>query len=407
MPKRTILLTLFILFGFLPTLGLLLLGGYRQTGWYVRNYETWSEKALGLPVEVASITHHTPSNGRLHGVRIFQPGLTADGMRLPLASAPWADWLTYDVLSEGRELRRTKWTLPELTLDSQSLEPLWTAHQRMLGSGDWKNRELVLTVEGPVRVGFDAEFPLELHQAELRIRTVKGSEQTDIVFTVPESGREAQIVLSLRRIVQGATQVMQATLTTDTGGLPTRYLSSLFPMLEALGKDCRFTGSIAIQQSFSRWSGFFRGRFDQVDVSAFLLPGSLTGSGTLEIEKARFDGARLMLADGTFRILQGSISPSLLAPILRTTQLVLRRPTAALPVNGPIGFRELAFHFQVHDSQMQIFGQCEGFGAGVFITGPDGPILGEPAFHRNPFSRAVFMEDLKMKKSETLPGVTR
>lgn len=398
MQKRSILLTLFLLLGFLPTLGLFLLGIYRQTDLYVKNCGSAAGELLELPVEIGGISHQIPGEGRIWSLTVFQPGLASDGQKTPLVKVPRADWTEYSIWKDGKEIHLTKWILPEVTFDKQCLEPLWMVHHHLLSKPNaWAGKELSIQVEGPVQVGFE-EDSLRLYQGEMRIRQEAGVPQTDIVFHVPEMGREAQIRLNLRRIVQNSSQVVQATFTTDSGGIPVRFLTSIFPMLQSLGSASRFTGSIAIQQSFSRWSGFFQGRFDQVNAAAFFPNGELVGTGTLQIEKARFDGAQLMLADGDFRLRQGTVSRHFLQKVTRTTQLAFRRvPESA----DPLVFQELAFRFQIRDSQMQIFGNCQGYEAGIFLTDSQGPILGEPTFLRKPFSRAVFEENLLKQEKPT------
>ncbi|MBR0190792.1 MAG: hypothetical protein IJQ31_01850 [Thermoguttaceae bacterium] len=396
MSKRSLLLTLFLLFGFLPALALFLLGIYRQTELYVHNYAEFAGSQLGLPVEITGIVHHTPSQGRIRGLTVFQPGTTADGKRLPLASAPWIDWIRYKTIHEGKEILLTKWIFPELTLDAQCLEPLWRSHQRILsdslyGKNPFQNSEIHLVADGPVKVGFQ-ENSLELHRAELKISQENGTPKTFIRFFVPDSGREAQIQLTLQKIVQNSSQVMQATLSTDTQGIPVKYLQTLFPMLRSLGTDCRFTGSISIQQSFSRWSGVFLGRFNRVNASLFIPNQALTGYNlTLDITKASFHGAHLVYAEGSFQLENGTISRSFLERVQKETGLA--------PGNWPTGdfipFREMAFRFEMNDSQIQISGACSDSAPGVFLNGINGPLIRESTTPRKPFSRAIFMESLK------------
>ena len=396
MSKRSLLLTLFLIFGFLPALYLFLLGIYRQTDLYVHNYAAFIGSQLGLPVEITGIVHHTPSQGRIRGLTVFQPGTTSEGERLQLASAPWIDWVQYKTLREGKEVLLTKWILPELTLDSQCLEPLWCSHQRILtdslyGKKSFQNSEIHLVVQGPVKVGFH-ENALELQRAELRISQENGIPKTFIRFFVPDSGREAQIQLTLRKIVQNSSQVMEATLATDTQGIPIKYLQPHFPMLQSLGTDCRFTGSIAIQQSFSRWSGVFLGRFNRVNASVFIPNQSLTGyNGTLDITKAHFDGAHLVHAEGSFKLENGTVSRAFLERIQKETGLA----PGIWPQGDFIPFHELAFRFQMNATQMQIFGSCSGTAPGVFLNGINGPLLRESNPPHKPFSRAIFMESLK------------
>ncbi len=392
MSKRSILITLFALFGMLPTLGILLFGIYRHTDWYVRNYATWSEKQLEIPLEIGAVRHHTFRRGTLESITAFQPGPTAEGKRLPLATLDRADWIQYGILRDGEERQLLRWTVSELAIDAHGLEPLWNIHRQLLSGDDfWKTHELAIQINDAVRVGFEKDA-LKLQKATFRIRSENGVPITEIRFLVPDGERMAQASVTLQRIVQHSAHIMQATLATDTAGLPIRYLKGLFPMLETLGETCRFTGSIAIQQSFSRWSGYFRGRFDSVDASVFLAADSVTGQGTLNVEKARFDGARLVMAEGTFRMTQGTVSRAFLDRIIRITQL----STRGIPLEPTMTqtFRELAFRFSVSDAKMQIYGQCEGHGSGVFMTGMNGPILCEPSFLRQPFSRAAFTETL-------------
>jgi len=391
MTKRTLLLTLFLLFGFLPTAGLFLWGSYRHTVWYVQNWNSRAERLLELPVKADSIVHESPGSGRLYGLSFFMPESTEEKPLL-LAQMPWADWVRYTTLREGREVSLTKWTLPELKLSPHCLETLWTAHQHFLSAQDWHGRELILELEkdGMVQTGFD-ENALRLHEAELRIRMQKGTPETEISFLVPELDRKAKVFLSLRSIQKNGSRTMQATLKTDVGGLPTHYLTPIFPMLNALGSDARFTGAIEIQQTFSRWSGFFRGKFDEVDASVFFPEKNLMGKGTLVVENARFDASQLIFADGNFRMIQGTISKPFLEQLAHTTQLTVRGVNV---LEETVDLQELAFRFQIRNSQMQIFGECGGYESGVFLMGPNGPMLTEPTFPREPFSRAILMDAL-------------
>lgn len=391
MTKRTLLLTLFLLFGFLPTAGLFLWGSYRHTEWYVQNWNKRTENLLEIPVKADSVIHESPGSGRLYGLSFFMPESTEENPVL-LAQMPRADWVRYTALREGREVRFTKWTFPELKLAPHCLETLWTAHQHFLSTQDWRGRELILELEkdGTVQTGFD-EDALRLHEAELRIRMQKGTPETEISFLVPETDRMARIFLVLCSIQKNGSRTMQATLKTDVGGLPTHYLTPIFPMLNALGSDARFTGAIEIQQTFSRWSGFFRGKFDGVDAAVFLPKKNLTGKGTLIVENARFDASQLIFADGKFQVLQGTVSRSFLKQIADTTQLALQ---GVRETDETLNFQELAFRFQIRNSQMQIYGECGGFGPGVFCTGQNGPILMEPTFPRDPFSRALLLDAL-------------
>ncbi len=391
MSKRTFLLILFLTFGFLPTAWLLLFGSYRRLNWYAKNYASELEKIFGLPTQIETISHHSPGNGRIRGITIFQPGKN----REPLASAPWGDWFEYRIFKEGKEICLVKWTLPELALAQNCLEIIWTKHQRLLEQAEkWKNREIILSVKGPIHVG-EGSNALELINAEARIHKENGTPQTDVVFQIPEAdARNAQVVLSLKRVMLNHSELIQATITTDAQGISTRYLKGLFPMLEQLGEKAVFVGSIAIQQSFSRWTGLFRGRFETVDAKALIPDDNLEGWGALNVEKARFDGAQLILADGDFRVTRGIVSRKLLENFMAATQLTAR----GIPEPGEkLTFNELAFRFQIRDGQMQIFGNCQGFGAGIYLTGSNGPILSEPTFLRHPFSRAMFREKIFSK----------
>lgn len=391
MSKRAFLLLLFLTFGFLPTVGLLSLGSYRRLNWYAQNYASRLGQLFGLPVRIEAIAHHSPGNGRIRGITVFQPG----EKREPLASAPWGDWFEYDIFREGKEIRLVKWILPELTLAPECLEVVWTKHQRILEQAEkWKNREIVLSVKGPIQVG-DGANALELINAEARIHLENGTPQTDVVFQIPEAnGRNAQIVLSLKRVMLNHSELIQATVTTDAQGVSVQRLKGLFPMLDQLGEKAIFIGSIAVQQSFSRWTGLFRGRFESVNAKTIIPGDHLEGWGTLNVEKARFDGAQLILADGDFRVTRGTISRKLLENFMAATQLVVR----GVPEPGErLTFNELAFRFQIRDGQMQIFGNCQGVGPGIYLTGNYGPILSEPTFLRQPFSRAMFWEKLLSK----------
>lgn len=389
MTKRTILLTLFLLFGFLPTAGLFLWGSYRHTGWYVQNWNSRAERILEIPVKTDSIVHCTPGSGRLYGISFFMPENTEE--KPLLAQMPSASWVKYTALREGKEIQFLKWTLPELKLTPNCLETLWTVHQRFLSSQEWHGKELLIELEkdGMVQLGFEDEAALCLHQAELRIRTQKGIPVTEISFFVPETNRQAKVFLSLRCVLKNGSRSILATLKTDVGGLPTHYLTTLFPMLNSLGPDARFTGAIEIQQTFSRWSGFFRGKFDAVDVSAFLPEKNLTGKGTLVVKNARFDASQLIFADGEFRCIQGTISRTFLERLANMTQLAVR---GVQETDDVLNFQEFAFRFQIRNAQMQIFGECGGRESGVFLTGPEGPMLSEPTFPREPFSRALLMD---------------
>ena len=382
--NHPLLLLLFFLFGLFPVVGLLVYSGVRYTPWYVTYVQWQTEKVLGIPVQIGKIEHPRPNR-----IRWKEISLSAGQIQIPQVEI-WNRMLK----KEGDSFRQYHYTLPEMTLETVCLETLWNLHQNVLTRPEgWKGAECFLEVEDAVHV--KTIPPLEIREAHLQIAQGKFGPQTKITFLLPDEGK-FPVTLTLQKVPQETSQVMVATLQTPSAGIRTSHLFSLFPMLQQMGTDSRFSGKIVIQQSFRGWSGLFSGTFENIDLATLRgRDGSITGRGTLTLESARFDGGILTQAQGTLEASRGSIRRYFLDQIILATQLSTRG--IPLDMADPIPFQEMRFSFLVQNGRVELQGGCTAFGAGVFLAGRNGPILCEPTHPRNPLRASFFFGVLTEK----------
>ncbi|MDO4551549.1 MAG: hypothetical protein Q4C96_09910 [Planctomycetia bacterium] len=316
---------------------------------------------------------------------------------LPMMSTPSVEVLqktSYD--GDHQVIRQMELTLPELTLDGNCLETLWQLHQRILTRYNILGKsELELTVSGPIYVR--GEQTLELREGKMRLFPTKNGHQTEISFLLPaifEKNNPSRIQLILQKSFQNSQQTMEAILSTDEHGLPTLLLQKLFPSLKKLGNYCQFYGTIILQQTFTGWNGTFQGRFTNIDLTACFSHSSLIqGQGTLEIQNAEFHANHLVHARGTFHSPGGIIHRNLLDRLLSVTKLT----THGIPLDmtPSIPYTEFSFQFTLENNTLQLSGNCAPAGAGIFLTGKNGPILREPPHSKQKIPAAVFFEAFK------------
>ena len=390
---RILRLLLFVVMGIIPLSLLTAWGILRHTDIYRRWECDRLAEVLNMPVSVRRFHYLRPNKTRLEDVTVF------GNAGVPIIQTPEILVLQQMRDADTEEpVRRIQLTLPELTLDAGCLVPLWELHKRILTQRDIHGlAEIEILVTGPVRVG--KNHPLELKDARLRLYPTKNGHQTDISFLLREETppKMSPVTLNLRLAPQSAASepAILATLQADENhGIPTELLRALFPPLEKLGGHGRFFGEIILQHTFRGWSGMFRGRFTEIDISR--RAGNitlLTGTATLELKDAAFSGGQLVRAAGTFRALDGVIHRGLLDRIISVTSLTTRG--IPLDMTATIPYTEFAFGFHLENGIIQIDGACRGFGRGIFLTGRNGPILCESSNEPRRIPAAVFFDAMK------------
>ena len=395
-------LLFFFLLGLFPLMAIAIWSGVRHTSWYVNSISRDVSADLGIPVQIGAVRHPRPMHTRFENVRIFEAGSVTDSETTPpepLFQIPAIETWNRTSSASGRQIHRMNWKIPEMTLETISLETLWRLHNHVLtwgSNGDfWKDNEFQLLVDGDTVV--KTAEPIHVQNAKLRIFYGKYGPQTEIVFsipdkTVPEGSVPLQLVL--QRVQRQKSSFILATLKTGEAGISTRLLVSLFPSMEKMGEKSRFTGKFIVQQSFHGWSGIFNGTFQNISLETALAPHSpLKGECTLELQNARFDGSQLTAASGLLSCLNGSIQRSFLERMLGITQLSLRGDREKLGEVVP--FDELAFGFQLQKSQLVLTGKCRQFVTSVFVTQNNEPLVCEPATPRSAISAPLFFEAIR------------
>ncbi|MDO4569772.1 MAG: hypothetical protein Q4D38_05265 [Planctomycetia bacterium] len=398
MQKRTLLMLLFVLFGFLPVLALLAWGEYRRTAWYALDKAAAFATFIEMPVVFEGVEHLRPHKTAYRGTQIFLPNTTSVSTpekvgERPLAEIPETIARNTTIERNGETIRQMNWAVGEIQLAPECLEPLWLMHQRILNRVQfWKQNELYLVVEGSVRVG-EGGTALDIQKAQMRIFDGAFGPETNISFEIPDGDVRAKINLTLVREQKQHSSVLIAEIDVSSDGISTERLASLFPIIRSVGQHSRYHGKISVQQSFSGWSCIFNGKFSNIDLAqVFGSNAPLSGVGELELKNTRFDGGRLIWGEGSFRAHNGTIRRAFLSSFAQATQLSTQG--IPLPMGDPLSFVEMGFDFRLRMPEMQISGACSGHGAGVFVTNSLGPILREPTHSRPPFSAIVLFDAL-------------
>lgn len=368
--RRTLCRLGFLLLGLLPTLGTAAGIGVLRSSWYrAAQRAAWERQltdALGLAVTVQAVSTPTRGTTLLEGLELTDPETRVRVVRVRQV----------ECLVRGGE-----WLLlaaqPEVAGDQ--LWRLWeVVHERFLRAGSAAHVRLQV-MAGEVtlqRPGAQGAATLTGVRCGLQ-PTPEGPqvlcEFRDVALPAAEP---AQL-----RVTRNRQQIPPATrweLQTRATALPCSLLADQVPVLERLGAQATFQGTLTVTQTGDGWEGQLAGAFRAVDLDRLVTdqyPHKLSGAAEIAFREARFRGSKLLEAAGELVCHGGQVSWSLLDQADRALGLSADPRVRALEADVQWRYQELQFGFTLDGQGLTLVGTCAGALAGVVMTDHQGPLL--------------------------------
>ena len=335
------------------TVGLILI---TWTPWYHRRCLASLEKTLyretGLRIELADFRQLSPSRLRLDGLRALEP---ETGREVARVRVLW--WVS----DHDRAVIRM--SQPEL--QAEQLPFAWKlVHDRFLCRPDLVAVDTRFSASDVTVHGRGTA--LTLRDFDAWIRPLAQAIELHAECRTADAAPEAEpLQIDLLRDRSGTRPSTRVRLRANDAPLPVDTLADYLPAFARLGPRATFNGSLLWQLTGDQWSVDLSGtRFADVDLSWLTesIPHRLTGQAEIVFQRGRWKPGETVDVSGELRASRGYISHSLLA----AARDHLRFQTAApRDQQTDQAYDELAIHFDLFGSELQIDGFCgrlDGYG---------------------------------------------
>lgn len=361
----------FLLFCVAPTLGVSAWIGVVRSPAYIAACRAECERqlsdALGLAVSVQEMHHLLQGVTLLDRVVLSEPETEAPMARIRHLEFGFQDGRFMVLASQPEIEGRQVWRLWE------------TLHERLL------------------RARRTAAVDAQFFAGEITIRQADGPAATTLTdvrgqLTTTDAGpqatlefREAALQMSepaqlrITRNRQVSPPATRWALNTRSTALPCSLLADYLPVLQTLGEQAAFRGTIEAMPAAEGWEGEITGRFSDVDLDRVTerlkLRHKLSGAADVVFRRASFRAGRLIDAAGDLTCNGGVVSRSLLYQANQSLGLVADSRLLTPQANTLVVFRELKLGFTLDKEGIQIAGQCQSADSGVVMTDEGGPLL--------------------------------
>lgn len=372
--RRQTTLGLFILLCVLPTVAVILIGGWRCLPGRVVAEEGRLSLLFGQPVHIEVVRHLRPGAALYQGVEVLDPETNEVLLR--------CDWLrarfdTVEAKGAKASSRQLQLSVGKLTVTAASIEALRPMADRLLQR----------RIEGlpPSAVLAAKELVLKGDQEEFLARQVGvwatlQAEESKVEVNFQLEGQSKPAYLCLVRYRNYQPPVDGFLLATGDGcPLPCSLLTTILPHFQELGKGSRFHGWINGSHVPEGWQLKVNGELQGIDLRKLVadhLPHEISGTGTLRLDEFEIRAGRISVMKGSLSATNGSISRDLVASCVRELGL-----TTTFPIDGSnarLLYDELGAGFQLDGSGLRIWGECESGPAGALLVAYayrlDGPL---------------------------------
>ena len=249
---------------------------------------------LGLRAMADRVTRPRPGIVRWHGLTLADP---ETGQRL--LTFPQLEAATTE---EGLVLRAS-----EATIDVDRAERLWPLVSGLLRQMDTPTVRLSVR---DFRLVYDGREHL-VHDVQARVQPLANGAQARLRFRAGEDSESTQLSAVRNRQTTPPSTLFE--LRTGETALPCSLLDVLWPATKHFGSESKFRGFVwATRQSNKwgrghEWDGELAGELTDVDLGHLLspilpgqssLPGQISATARLSVERARVGGGRLIEATG-------------------------------------------------------------------------------------------------------------
>lgn len=283
----------FLCFGFLPPLLLVVGWGWSTTPWADwLERDRWRDRLslqLGLPTEVAAVDYLAPKLVRLTGVNLEHPETGAQ-----VAHA--------ETLELRQERGLWKLHIPAAKIELKQLAFAAEAvHERCLC-----RPQLALPIVDASIGRLDIEDDgLLIESMSLRSEWICRSQQSRCRVEYRPLKDENQLgKLEIDRWHTTERPLSRIVLQTGNGAVAYSLLNAFFPTADRLGPNVAFRGDFEWRQDSQAWNAIIhQGRFEDVSWGQLTssLPYELTGRGHIELQN-------VLIADGRISQMQGTVT---------------------------------------------------------------------------------------------------
>ena len=337
------------------------------TPWYhqrtLRAIEAGLSKETGLVVEIEDFQRSAPSMLRLYDVRVLEPE-----NRHEVARVRELQWVS------GSDEVSILLHQPEL--QSSQLANAWKLiHDRFLCRPE--QTSLPVQVAGNDLTIHSRTGALTLRDVDAWIHSDEDSVEATIQCLPAISQSDSPIDITVRRDRSGTLPVTQWLLDTHRTPLPCSALAEYLPMLESLGSDAMFSGTMRWQLEPSDWWIDLGGsQFEHVSLDRLFEQHAqrLSGTARIRLERCRIEPHnRKSDIAGSIRAQNGLIARSLLVSVNQHLGFDVRVPNDLLEARGDVPYDRIAMGFVVNNTQLQLDGICrqevgyESFPPGVVL----------------------------------------
>ncbi|HUG70764.1 MAG TPA: hypothetical protein VMM76_23645, partial [Pirellulaceae bacterium] len=338
---------------------------YRVTPMHAtREQAFWTEsiyQTTGLLADVKRVRHPTQSRTLLENVTLSDPDGGHLIARIRVVEFAETDHGLVAIASqpeiEARQLHRLGQLLyqrvlrgPRPTQQFQLLSGELTLHGASSASTASDVRCLVSASQGKVEATIDFMLAgFEMHSpAQVKLTRERGSDDASTIWQIRTGGTP----------------------------LPCAMVADYLPALHSLGPECRFQGTVWVQQDDQSWDGEIAGQFLDADLERLIapFPHKLSGTAELAFSHTSFRRGKLVEAAGALSSNGGVISRSLLAAAAESLKLG-SSVTSDEQADTLLAYRQLAFGFQIDATGLQLSGLCDGRQEGVLLVGTSGDLL--------------------------------
>lgn len=350
--QRAIARLLFVFCCAIPTLVTTCCVITTWTPWYhqraLRALEAAASRETSLVVSIDDFGRSSPSTLRLFGVRVLDPETNRE-----IARVREMQWVTRDDESAILLLQ------PEL--QSRELLGTWhLVHDRFLCRPDLTST--------PVKISA-SDMTVHSKTGALTLRDVDcwvGQRDRVVEATLqclPANGPSGQtIAISARRDRRGELPLTQWTLDTHGIALPCSALAEFLPLMESLGAESIFSGTLAWQGRGQDWSIDLGGsRFEQVSLDRLFEHQShrLSGMASLGLERCRIEPQqRRSDIAGWIQATDGFVGRSMLVAVNRHLGFDVKIPPDVADARGDVPYDHLSLGFSINDTRLTLNGLC-------------------------------------------------
>ncbi|NNE00854.1 MAG: hypothetical protein HKN47_26360 [Pirellulaceae bacterium] len=370
--ERAIARLLFVFCCAVPTGFVVLMILVSWTPWVhhrqLRALESQLSRDTGLVVQIEDFDRVSPTKWSLQNLVLIEPETL-----LEVARVRKVTWLQED--------DRIGISLHQTEIQSPQIEHAWQlVHDRYLCRPELTQVPMQLSAIDVTIHSDTGSLPLPSVDAWIKPRP--NSVQATI-HCVQAGRSQSPIKVSVIRDRGSEIPRTQWTLETGPTALPCSALAGYFPLLERLGPDAEFLGTLQWElQRDGAWSIDLGGsRFTQIELSRLFedLPHRFTGTADLALERCWVVPNEAVNISGSLRAHNGWMGRSLLRSLQEELDFAVDVDSIQARA-GDIPYDLVSLHFDMTDWQLRLHGTCSGqrgyelLQPGIVICGHDRPL---------------------------------